>query len=107
MSVCQFTSEYFDYENKKQLPFKCLEKALDTGCCIFHDETQYTKHKEEVSQYFIEKVKKAIANDEILYCIGYNIPEVCNLQRLIFLDLFISRKPGSMVRFISQMLTFT
>jgi uncharacterized protein YjbI with pentapeptide repeats len=85
MSICQFTSEYFDYENNKPLPFKCQEKALDTGFCMFHHETHYTKHKEEVSQYFIDKVKKAIASNEVLYCIGYNIPEDVQLTNTHFL----------------------
>src|SRR5919202_7046346 len=84
MTFCQFASEYFDYEKKKMLPFNCQEKALDTGLCMFHDETQYTKHKDEVSQYFMEKVKKAIDNNEVLYCIGYNIPEDVQLIKAHF-----------------------
>lgn len=79
MSNCQFTAEYFDYENHENLLFQCRELPLDTGLCMFHDDLYYTKNKQVVSRCFMDKVKKAIENNEVLFCIGYNIPEDIHL----------------------------
>jgi uncharacterized protein YjbI with pentapeptide repeats len=84
MSDCQFTAEYFDYENNKNTPFRCREVALDTGFCMFHDEIYYTKNKQEVLQCFMDKLKKAIDNNEVLCCVGYNIPEDVHLTNKRF-----------------------
>jgi hypothetical protein len=106
MSDCQFTAEYFDYENNKNLPFRCREVALDTGFCMFHDEIYYTKNKQEVLQCFMDKLKKAIDNNEVLRCVGYNIPEDVHLTNKRFSRPIYFSKARFYGKFTSRILTF-
>jgi uncharacterized protein YjbI with pentapeptide repeats len=92
MNNCQFTTEYFDYENKKNVRFECEESPLTTGFCIFHDENYFINNKQEVLQRFMERVKKAIDDKKTLLCIGYNIPEDIHLtNRHFFRPVYFSK----------------
>jgi hypothetical protein len=79
---CQFTTQYYDYEIRKDVDFDCQEESLASGFCIFHDKdyllqdkTNYEEHKRNVLDRLKHKVNHAISNNEPLLCIGFQLPE--------------------------------
>jgi hypothetical protein len=81
-SKCQFTTQYYDYETRKEVDFNCTEEEpLASGFCIFHDKdylqdkTNYDEHKRKVLDRLKHKVNHAISNNEPLLCIGFQLPD--------------------------------
>jgi hypothetical protein len=79
---CQFTTQYYDYETRKEVDFNCQELPLASGLCIFHDKdyllqdkTNNEEHKRKVLDRLKHKVNHAISNNELLLCIGFQLPD--------------------------------
>jgi Pentapeptide repeats (9 copies) len=79
---CKFTTKYYDYEIRKEVDFKCPEKeSFASGFCIFHDKdylqdkTNYEEHKRKILDRLKQKVNHAIAYNEPLLCICFQLPE--------------------------------
>jgi hypothetical protein len=78
---CQFTTIYYDYDNRKKVDFYCDEEPLASGFCIFHDKdylqdkTNNEEHKRVVLDRLKRKVKHAISNNEPLLCLGFQLPD--------------------------------
>jgi hypothetical protein len=78
---CQFTTIYYDYDNRKEVDFYCDEEPLASGFCIFHDKdylqdkTNNEEHKRVVLDRLKRKVKHAISNNEPLLCLGFQLPD--------------------------------
>jgi uncharacterized protein YjbI with pentapeptide repeats len=77
---CQFTTKYWEY-NGRQVDFYCDDKEpLSSGFCIFHDKdylqdkTNNEEHKRKVLDRLKNKINHAISNNEILLCIGFQLP---------------------------------
>ena len=67
MPRCRFTTQYYDYETRKEVDFNCTEEEpLASGLCIFHDKdylqdkTNYEDHKRKVLDRLKHKVNHAI-----------------------------------------------
>lgn len=83
MPRCQFTAIYYDYEIHNSVNFNCqeeVEEPLSSGFCIFHDndyllqdKTNYEEHKRKVLDRFKQKVNHAIAYNEPLLFIGFQL----------------------------------
>jgi uncharacterized protein YjbI with pentapeptide repeats len=88
---CQFTTQYYDYEIRKDVDFNCQEESLTSGFCIFHDKdylqdkTNNEEHKRMVLDRLKRKVNHAISNKEPLLCIGFQLPDF-NLSDLSIID---------------------
>ena len=105
MPECQFTTQYFNYEIRKQDDFKCQE-PLVSEFCIFHDKgylqdkANNKEHKQEVLDGLKRKVNHAISNHEPLFCVGFQLPDF-SLSDLIS-DLSIISKEFSEPVYFSQ-----
>jgi hypothetical protein len=79
---CQYTTQYYDYENLNGIDFNCPdEEPLASGFCIFHgkdyfhDYTNNEEHKRKVLDRLKHKVNHAISDNEPLLCIGFKLPD--------------------------------
>jgi uncharacterized protein YjbI with pentapeptide repeats len=80
---CQFTTQYYDYEIRKDVDFYCPEEEpLASGFCIFHDKDYLLQdkmnneeHKRKVLDRLKHKVNHAISNNEPLLCMDFLLPE--------------------------------
>jgi hypothetical protein len=77
---CQFTTQYYDYEIRKDVDFNCdEEETLSSVFCIFHDKdylqdkTNKDEHKRTILDRLKHKVNHAISTNEPLFCIGFQL----------------------------------
>jgi len=75
-NMCKYEGGYHDYEMDKSCSFKCNEKPLKDGFCIFHHPEIWKENPEEVAKKFYNRVESAIKSNEKLLCIGYNLPDI-------------------------------
>jgi uncharacterized protein YjbI with pentapeptide repeats len=81
MVKCQFSTRYYDFEERKEVPYDCPEHdeqfVLESGFCIFHDKQYLDKEEnhEIIEKQFQKKIKDYLSNvnDNSLFCIGYNL----------------------------------
>ena len=76
--MCKYEEgyEYYDHEARRFGSFECEEREVKDGLCIFHHPEYWKVHPKEVEEKFYEKVESAIENNEDLFCIGYNLPDI-------------------------------
>jgi len=59
------------------VPYLCDEDALSPSAhCIFHDQSYWKDNPSRVNERLIKKIETALPNKEVLYFIGYNLPEI-------------------------------
>ncbi len=59
------------------MPYLCDEDALSPSAhCIFHDQSYWKDNPSRVNERLIKKIETALPNKEVLYFIGYNLPEI-------------------------------
>ena len=113
MPKCQFTTQYYDYETRKEVDFNCTEEEpLASGFCIFHDKdylqdkTNYDEHKRKVLDRLKHKVNHAISNNEPLLCIGFqlhdfSLSDLGIISKEFTKPVFISMAHSSLREYIS------
>ncbi|MCJ7634343.1 pentapeptide repeat-containing protein [Candidatus Bathyarchaeota archaeon] len=74
--MCNYEHEYFDFSEKMSLLFKCKEKDVKDGFCIFHHPRYWKEFPKNVIDRLHQKVAFSIKNNEELQCIGYNLPMI-------------------------------
>lgn len=62
--ICKFNATYYDYEEKKSIPYQCKENALDSGLCILHDEN-FIKNDPESNKVKVNDRFNQIAIDRV------------------------------------------
>jgi hypothetical protein len=60
-----------DYEAE----YKCPHEPSKPRC-MFHDGSSYKSRPDDVRNEFYKMVEDAIQNDQPLYCIGFNLPDI-------------------------------
>jgi uncharacterized protein YjbI with pentapeptide repeats len=82
LKVCKFKGSYFGSKVEDEIDFQCDEDALNSGLCIFHDNTylkdpkQNSKRKQEVSARLVDKINESISKNMPLICVGYHLPDI-------------------------------
>ena len=87
--MCKYKHEYWDHEPLRHRSFKCKEKAVKDGFCIFHHPNYCKKHPERVRKEFYKKVESAVKSNNKLLCIGYNLPEI-SLRKKFPISVYFS-----------------
>ena len=73
---CAFHTWYYNYGTWFRTPYNCDEAALSSGYCLFHDQSYWKDHPTTLNERLIQKIEAAIASKAVLFCIGYNLPEI-------------------------------
>jgi uncharacterized protein YjbI with pentapeptide repeats len=55
--------------------YKCPHEPSKPRC-MFHDGSSYKSRPDDVRNEFYKMVEDAIQNDQPLYCIGFNLPDI-------------------------------
>ena len=73
--MCDYKATYYDYEKENWVSYKCtLEPSKPR--CMFHDGSSYKSRPDDVRNEFYKMVDDAIQNNQPLYCIGFNLPDI-------------------------------
>jgi len=89
--MCKYELIYFDYVAGKDILFKCSERDVEDGFCVFHHPEYWKKNPLEILQELDRKVKLAVRNNETLFCLGYNLPDI-TLSGKIDRSMFVASK---------------
>jgi uncharacterized protein YjbI with pentapeptide repeats len=73
--MCDYEAEYYDYEEGGLVLYKCPHEPSKPRC-MFHDGSSYKSRPDDVRNEFYKMVEDAIQNDQPLYCIGFNLPDI-------------------------------
>jgi uncharacterized protein YjbI with pentapeptide repeats len=73
--MCDYKAKYYDYEKRKVVLYKCPHEPSKPRC-MFHDGSSYKSRPNDVRNEFYKMVEDAIQNDQPLYCIGFNLPDI-------------------------------
>ena len=122
MAKCQFTTEYWDHESQKEIPYNCDSDdvdVLESGLCIFHEKRylegypfdrdqfgpkEVSFRPERVTKKLKDKINDSIANQKALLCIGYYFPDNITIKGdftkpLCFLQAKFQRIDFSLAKF--------
>jgi uncharacterized protein YjbI with pentapeptide repeats len=72
--MCDYEARYYDYEKRDWILYKCPHEQKPR--CMFHDGYSYKSRPNDVRNEFYKMVDDAIQNDQPLYCIGFNLPDI-------------------------------
>jgi hypothetical protein len=73
--MCDYEVKYYDYEKGDWVLYKCPHEPSQPRC-MFHDGSSYESRPDDVRNEFYKMVEDAIQNDQPLYCIGFNLPDI-------------------------------
>jgi uncharacterized protein YjbI with pentapeptide repeats len=73
--MCDYEATYYDYEKGDWVLYKCPHEP-SKPYCMFHDGSSYKSRPDDVRNEFYKMVEDAIQNNQPLYCIGFNLPDI-------------------------------
>jgi uncharacterized protein YjbI with pentapeptide repeats len=91
MDICKYIAPEENYH----VDYRCEEKALDSGFCIFHDENYLSNSSvfearcDTIRNRLNELIDEHNINSKPLRCIGYHLPDILIKQKFKG-DLIIS-----------------
>ena len=94
---CKFGERVYWTLNNENRKFKCEEKPLDSGFCIFHDEyfldstnPSYEQNKEKILNEFHKKWRGFTEKNQDYVFIGYILPGIAFKNHDILNDVFFN-----------------
>ena len=74
---CIFSTSYYNYTTWLKIPYVCDEDALSSSSyCLFHDQSYWKDNPDRINERLTQKIEVGIPNNEVLLCVGYNLPSI-------------------------------